>query len=124
LKKISFRLEPVHLVQEGQLKEDYIRLNPMRQVPTLEIDGNTLTQSLSILEYLEETHPEPPLLPKDHLAKAKVRSLALIIAADIQPVQNLRVLKKLGVSSEEKTAWAKHWIENGFTGTKCFVIML
>jgi maleylpyruvate isomerase len=88
-------------------------------VPTLVLDsGEVLTQSLAILEYLEETHPEPPLLPKDAVGRARVRALALITTADIHPIQNLRVMAylrdKFGHTEESAFAWSRHWIETGF----------
>ncbi|XP_041353464.1 probable maleylacetoacetate isomerase [Gigantopelta aegis] len=97
--------------EEGQKRAEYLKLNPMGEVPTLIIDGNTLTQSLPIIEYLEETRPDKPLLPKDPVLRAKARALTEIINSGIQPLQNIRVEKKSGDST-----WAKFWIEKGFTG--------
>jgi maleylpyruvate isomerase len=96
-----------------------VALNPQKLVPAMVLDsGEVLTQSLAILEYLEETHPEPPLLPKDPVDRAHTRALALICSADIHPIQNLRVMKYLrenfGQTEESAFAWSRHWIETGF----------
>ncbi|RFU47099.1 maleylacetoacetate isomerase [Paraburkholderia sp. DHOC27] len=121
LKGLPFEYAPVHLLRDGgeQLKPEYRRLNPDGIVPTLIDDGHVLQQSLAIIEYLEETHPEPPLLPKAPLDRAYVRSVALQVACEIHPVDNLRVLKylkhTLGVADGARDEWYKHWIENGFT---------
>jgi maleylpyruvate isomerase len=102
-----------HLRKGEQYAPAYLALNPQGLVPTLENDGGEiLTQSLAIIEWLEETHPQPPLLPSDPLRRARVRAFALAIACDVHPVQNLKVLKrlrKLGHSQEEATEWAA-WV--------------
>lgn len=108
----------VNLRANAQRAEDYLALNPQGLVPALIIDdGAVLTQSLAIIEYLEETHPTPPLLPADPLGRARVRSLALAVACDIHSLDNLRVLRYLlhtvGVSEEQKDAWYKYWIDVG-----------
>jgi maleylacetoacetate isomerase len=108
-----------HLRKGEQATPDYVALNPQKLVPTLVLDsGEVLTQSLAILEYLEETHPEPPLLPRDPVDRARVRALALITAADVHPIQNLRVMAylrdKFGQTEESAFAWSRHWIETGF----------
>lgn len=117
----------MHLLNDGgqQLKPDYAAKNPMKELPTLVIDGHTLCQSGAILQYLEETRPEPALLPADAVGRAKVRQIAESIGCDIQPVQNLRVLKALMAekeTQEEKTAvklaWGKKWITSGFEGVE------
>ena len=120
LKVLPFEYAPIHLLRDGgqQLKPDYRELNPDGIVPTF-IDGdNVLTQSLAIIEYLEETHPEPALLPGSPLDRAFIRSIALQIACEIHPVDNLRVLKylkhKLQIGEEAKDAWYRHWLEAGF----------
>jgi maleylpyruvate isomerase len=104
-----------HLRKGEQYAPRYLALNPQGLVPTLQTDGGEiLTQSLAIIEWLEETHPEPPLLPKDPLRRAKVRAFALAIACDIHPVQNLKVLKrlrKLGHSEEQAMQWAA-WVNS------------
>ena len=99
-----------------QVTDEYAALNPSRVVPTLVIDGHTLGQSVAILEYLDETRPERSLLPKDAYRRALVRQIVLTIAADTQPVQNLRVLNHL--PEAERTAWANHWITVNFEGTR------
>ncbi|MFP6557017.1 maleylacetoacetate isomerase [Paraburkholderia sp. B3] len=121
LKNLSYEYVPVHLVREGgeQLKPAYRQINQDGIVPTLVDDEqNLIQQSLAIIEYLEETHPEPPLLPKAPADRAHVRSLALQVACEIHPVDNLRVLKylkhTLGVDDAAKDAWYRHWIELGF----------
>jgi maleylpyruvate isomerase len=108
----------VHLRKGEQSAPEYGALNPQGLVPML-IDGpHLLTQSLAIIEYLEETHPEPRLLPADPLSRARVRAIAQSIACDIHPLNNLRVLKyligPLAVSDEAKNQWYKHWIVEGF----------
>ena len=102
-----------HLRHGGQRAPDYLRLNPQGLVPALETDGGSvLTQSLAICEWLEETHPEPPLLPGEALERARIRAFALAIACDIHPVQNLRVLarlRSLALPETEVTGWAR-WV--------------
>jgi maleylpyruvate isomerase len=120
LKGLPYDYEPVHMLRDGgqQLKDAYRALNPDGLVPTL-VDGDaTLQQSLAIIEYLEEAYPEPPLLPKAPLDRAYVRAIALQIACEIHPLNNLRVLKFLkhefGADEDAKNAWYRHWIEAGF----------
>jgi maleylpyruvate isomerase len=119
LKGLAYQSMPVHLLRDGgeQLRDDYRALNPAALVPTLKDGDLVLTQSLAILEYLEETRPEVPLLPADAVSRARVRALALTIACDIHPVNNLRVLKYLSdtleVDGEARVAWYRHWIELG-----------
>ena len=116
LKNVSYTDAFVHLAK-GEQHKAFALLNPQKLVPALEIDGHLLTQSLAILEYLEETKPEPPLLPKDAAGRARVRGLALQVACDIHPLNNLRVLgylaKTLGASEAQKQAWYCHWIAEG-----------
>ena len=106
-----------HLRHGGQRAPDYLRLNPQGLVPTLETDdGSVLTQSLAICEWLEETHPEPPLLPGDALERARIRAFALAIACDVHPVQNLKVLARLRalpLPEAEVTGWACWIIREG-----------
>ena len=119
----GLRAEPhfVHLVKDGgqQHKPEFRKVNPQGFVPALVDQGQVLTQSLAIIEYLEETHPNPPLLPKDALGRARVRSLALIIAADIHPLQNTRIMKYLEQELKQDEAtrkrWIQRWITEGFT---------
>jgi maleylpyruvate isomerase len=110
LKGLSVQHLPRHLRKGEQRAPDYLSLNPQGLVPTLEDDsGAVLTQSLAIIEWLEETHPEPPLLPKDPLRRAKVRAFALALACDTHPVQNLKVLarlRQLGLPEGQVTDWA------------------
>jgi maleylpyruvate isomerase len=119
LKELSYEAIPVHLLRGGgeQLQEQYRSINPSGLVPAFQDDYLTLTQSMAILEYLEETYPQIPLMPKDPAGRARVRELAQIVACDIHPVNNLRVLrylvKDLGLSEEVKTEWYRHWLVGG-----------
>ncbi|HDR9274051.1 TPA: maleylacetoacetate isomerase [Burkholderia vietnamiensis] len=118
-KGLSYQYVPVHLVRNGgeQLMPAYRKINQDALVPALVDGSDVLLQSLAIIEYLEETHPEPPLPPRDPLARAYVRSIALQIACEIHPLDNPRVLKylknEMGVSDEAKTAWYRHGVEAG-----------
>ena len=113
LKGLTAQHLPHHLRKGEQCAPAYLTINPQGLVPTLEgDDGTALTQSLAIIEWLDETHPDPPLLPKDPLQRAKVRAFALAIACDIHPVQNLKVLarlRQLGLPEEKVTEWAA-WV--------------
>ena len=118
LKGLAPEREFVHLRKGAQRGEDYLAVNPQGLVPALVTDdGTVLTQSLAIVEYLDETVPSPPLLPGAPLARARVRSLAQAIACDIHPIDNLRVLRYLlhtvGVEEAQKDAWYKYWIDVG-----------
>ncbi len=121
LKKIEYTAIPVHLIRDGghQHSSDYAARNPQELLPTLEDDGLTITQSIAILEYLEEVYPSPALLPPDAPGRAYVRSLALAIACDIHPLNNLRVLRyledTLGVDAERRAEWYRQWVKVGFT---------
>lgn len=118
LKALPYETEAVHLVKNEQQLASYRALNPSQLVPTLLDQDQTFTQSLSILEYLEERYPANALLPKDLVERAKVRAFAQNIACDIHPINNLRVLKylqnDLAISNEQKTLWYLHWILEGF----------
>ncbi len=118
LKGLDYEQVPVNLLEGEEQGDAYRAVNPQGLVPVLEVAGRRLSQSLAILEYLEETHPRPPLLPDDPLDRAEVRSLADLIACDIHPLDNLRVLKylqnELQVDSDERNRWYRHWIEQGF----------
>ena len=108
----------VHLRRNAQLTDAYLALNPQGLVPTLVTDdGEVLTQSLAIVEWLDEEHPDPPLLPRTAAARARVRSLALAIACEIHPLNNLRVLNyltgTLGVSTAQKDGWYRYWCDVG-----------
>lgn len=118
LKKVDYDYIVVNLVKDGghQFQESYLQMNPLGQVPTLVIDGKTLTQSLPIIEYLEETIPEHPILPKDPLKRYQARQLAEIINSGIQPIQNLSVLKRLESftgNPSDKAKWSESWITKG-----------
>jgi len=119
LKELSYDAIPVHLLRDGgeQLREQYRSINPSGLVPAFQDDYITLTQSMAILEYLEDAYPEIPLMPKDPAGRARVRELAQIVACDIHPVNNLRILrylvKDLGLSEEVKTEWYRHWLVSG-----------
>ena len=119
LKGIAVEHASRHLRKGEHRAPDYVALNPQKLVPALVLDdGEVLTQSMAIMEYLEETHPNPPLLPKDPVGRARVRALSLIPTADIHPIQNLRVMaylrEKYDQSEEATFAWSRHWIETGF----------
>jgi maleylpyruvate isomerase len=117
LKGLRYEAVPVHLRKDEQLAADYRAISPQALVPTLTSGEQFLGQSLAIIEYLEETHPEPPLLPADPVARARVRQLALAVACDIHPLNNLRVLRHLkhqiGLSDAALVAWQRHWIVAG-----------
>ena len=119
LKNIEWQSETIHLTKNGgeQFSEAYQKLNPQSLLPTLEDDGNYFTQSLAILEYIEEAYPDPPLLPTLPTQRARVRSIALAVACDIHPINNLRVLKylsqELKLDQVQKTTWYRHWISAG-----------
>jgi len=108
----------VHLRKGEQRAAGYLALNPQGLVPTLVVDGTPLTQSLAIIEYLEETHPQPRILPSDAKERAWVRSIALAIACDIHPLNNLRILKYLDrvlqIDEPRRDEWYRHWVEEGF----------
>ncbi len=125
LKGLPCEMVSVHLLRDGgeQLKPEYRKLNADALVPSLALDdGHVITQSLAIIEYLEEVHPEPALLPKDALDRAWLRSLALSIACDIHPVNNLRILRyltgEMKLSEEDKNRWYKHWCEQGLAAVE------
>jgi maleylacetoacetate isomerase len=121
LKNLSSDMIPVHLQKEGGLnkKPEFRAVNPQMRLPALQLDsGDVLIQSLAIIEYLDEIHPQPPLLPREAVARAKVRALAQVIACDIHPLNNvgpLRYLKnQLGQDQAKIDAWYHHWILEGF----------
>ncbi|HZB89825.1 MAG TPA: maleylacetoacetate isomerase [Stellaceae bacterium] len=120
LKGLAFEQVPIHLRKNEQQKESYLALQPQGLVPVLEDEGEVFIQSLAIIEYLDETHPTPPLLPGHPAARARVRALAQAIACDIHPIDNLRVLRYLArpLGHDEKAieAWFNHWIKLGFDG--------
>jgi maleylacetoacetate isomerase/maleylpyruvate isomerase len=118
LKGLAYDYLPVHLVKGEHRQEQYAAVSPSCLVPTLVTDdGQLLGQSMAIIEYLDETHPQPPLLPADPLDRARVRALAQLIACEIHPLNNLRVLKyltrELKVGEDAKNAWYRHWVRDG-----------
>lgn len=124
LKGLSYDYAPVDLVANQQGGEAYGAINAQHLVPALEVDGHILTQSLSILEWLEETHPEPPLLPKGSFDRQVVRAMCGIVACDIHPVNNLRILKTLAALEVPKPAvddWVQGWISDGFAALEPMV---
>ena len=118
LKGVDYEAVPVNLVEGGQKGPEYRAVNPQGLIPALEMDGRLLTQSLAIIEYLDSVRPEPALLPADAADRAHVRALALIVACDIHPLNNLRVLKylagPLGQPQEARDAWYRQWVGDGF----------
>ncbi len=128
LKELDYELVPIHLVRDGGQHHhaDYMKLNPQALVPVLTDGGRVFRQSMAICEYIEEAYPERPLLPPaDIRSRARVRALAQMIACDIQPLNNLRVLmyldKELGVKGQRKTDWYKYWITDGFTALEALL---
>jgi len=117
LKGLEYDYKPVHLTKNEHLHESYAAVSASRLVPLLRDGDHMLTQSLAIMEYLDETHPEPPLLPKAPAERARVRALALDVACEIHPLNNLRVLRylvrDLKVSEDDKDRWYRHWVETG-----------
>lgn len=124
LKHLDYRYIPVHLTRDGgaQFAADFLQINPQALVPVLEENGATVSQSLAILEYLDEMYPAVPLLPEDTLDRAFVRSIALSIACEIHPLNNLRVLKyltdTLGLAETVKNEWIHHWISTGLNAVE------
>jgi maleylacetoacetate isomerase/maleylpyruvate isomerase len=126
LKGLDYAIKPVDLVTSQHHDPAYRALNAQALVPTLEVDGRKLTQSLSILEWLDETYPQPRLLPADPFDRATVRTMAEIIACDIHPVNNLRILRALtglGIDQDGRDAWAQRWITDGFTALEPMVAL-
>jgi maleylacetoacetate isomerase/maleylpyruvate isomerase len=117
LKGLDYDYMPVHLVKREHLDDSYTALSTSRLVPTLQDGDAVLSQSLAIVEYLDETHPQPPLLPADALGRARVRAIAQDIACEIHPLNNLRVLRylthDLKLSEDDKNRWYRHWVESG-----------
>lgn len=122
LKGIGVEYVPKHLLRAGgeHLFDDYLAVNPQGMVPSLEHDGRVIGQSLAIVEYLDEIHPQPPLLPGDPGERAVVRSMALAVACDIHPLNNLRVLnylrERMAQDADAVSAWYAHWIAEGLRG--------
>ncbi|HKX49648.1 MAG TPA: maleylacetoacetate isomerase [Candidatus Binatia bacterium] len=128
LKDLDYEQAPIHLRRGGgeQLKPSYKAINPQALVPALEDEGQVFSQSLAIIEYLEERYPKPPLLPSDAAERAVVRSMALLIACEVHPIQNLRVLNHLKSdhkqSDDDTIRWARHWINLGFSALEQMII--
>jgi maleylacetoacetate isomerase len=118
LKGVDYESVPLNLLEGGQKGAGYRAVNPQGLVPALEIDGRTFVQSLAIIEYLDSTRPEPPLLPADPADAAHVRALSLVVACDVHPLNNLRILKylsgPLGQPQEARDSWYRHWVSEGF----------
>lgn len=127
LKGLPYETVPVHLTRGGgeQLAPGYRKLNPQALVPVLQDDGHVFTQSLAIIEYLDEVHPQTPLLPRDPEARARVRAFALAVACDIHPLNNLRVLNFLtgpmGLTDEARQTWYRHWIAEGLSALEAML---
>ena len=125
LKKLPYEQAFRHLRKGEQRAPDFLKLNPQGLVPALEIDGNALTQSLAIIEYLEETRPEPALLPKDAAGRARVRALAYANAIEIHPINNLRVLqdieKRFGADPAAVKGWFQHWVKETFVAVEAIL---
>ena len=125
LKGLGYDLQPVHLRRNEQRAPEFLERNPQGLVPALEHDDAVLAQSLAIIEYLEERFPEPPLLPASPADRAWVRALAQIVACDIHPINNLRVLQylenELALDDGARTAWARRWIDDGFAAMEAML---
>ena len=118
MKEVEYERHAVNLLKREQVSPDNLAVNPQGLVPTLEIDGHMIGQSLAIIDYLDARFPEPRLIPSDALARAMTLQRALVIAADIHPVDNLRVLRRLsemGIDQAGRDDWYRHWIVEGFT---------
>jgi len=128
MKGLTYEQVPIHLRRGGgeQLGSTYKAINPQALVPALEDNGKILTQSLAIIEYLEETHPAPPLLPAGPADKALVRSMAMVIACEVHPIQNLRVLNYVKATYSQTDAqvnqWAQHWIDLGLSALEQMIV--
>jgi maleylacetoacetate isomerase/maleylpyruvate isomerase len=125
LKGVAYDYAPVHLVQGVQHSDDYKAVNPQELIPAITTkDGQVITQSLAILEWLEETYAEPPLLPQSPAERAVVRAMAAIVACDIHPLNNLRIqqqLTALGVDDAGRDSWTKRWINDGFQALETMI---
>lgn len=128
LKGLPYEMAAIHLTKDGgyQHTPEFITVNPQMRVPALALsNGDVLTQSLAIIEYLDETHPEPPLLPQDAVARAKVRAIAQIVACDIHPLNNLLVLQYLKRAMKHEQAeidtWYHHWVIEGFKAIEAMI---
>lgn len=115
IKGIACEFVAVDLLKGEQRSTAHLQRNPAGTVPVLEVDGAFLTDSLAIIEWLEEKHPKPALLPKDPVARTRSRALANLVAAGIQPLQNLKVMKRVSDDPAKQNAWNRHWITEGLT---------
>ncbi len=128
LKNVPVDTLPIHLRRNGgeQHSPSFAQVNPQELVPALDIEGEVLTQSVAIMEYLNEVYPQPPLLPTTPEDRARVRAMVQLIAADIHPIQNLRVLQYLrahyGQTETDTNAWARYWIETGFKALEALAL--
>lgn len=120
LKGLQYESLPKHFARNEHRTAEYLALNPQGLIPALAVDGVVLSQSLAIIEYLNDRHPAPALLPEDPLDRARVRSMALVIACEIHPLNNLRVLNYLRSELEQDDegvgTWYRHWVSEGFRG--------
>lgn len=118
IKGLAYEQASIHLAKGKQYEPEFAAISPQSLVPVLEHEGRLLTQSLAIVQFLDERYPEPPLMPADPYERHRVRSLALLIASEIHPLNNVRVLgyltRTLGVGDEQKQAWYAHWVKTGF----------
>lgn len=128
LKGLAWEARPVHLVRDGgeQHADSYVAINPQQLVPALLHEGHTFTQSLAVLEYLDERFPQVPLLPADAAGRARVRALAQLVACDIHPINNLRVMqyleRSLQVPADARTQWTLHWMAEGFAAMEAMLV--
>ncbi|KAF1708926.1 maleylacetoacetate isomerase [Pseudoxanthomonas kalamensis DSM 18571] len=128
LKGLDYGIAPVHLLQDGgrQHDPDYAAMNPQQLVPTLQHGHRTLLQSLAILEYLDEVFPAPPLLPATARERVRVRALAQLVACDIHPLNNLRVLqylqREIGIDDTARDGWARHWMQSGLAAMEALLV--
>ena len=126
LKELDYQYEPVHLVRREHLSPAYAALSAQQLVPILEVDGQVLTQSMAIIEFLDETHPQPPLLPADPWGRARVRALAQAVACEVHPLNNLRVLAYLThdmhLDDAAKNQWYHHWVRTGLEGLEGLLV--
>lgn len=125
LKQLPYDLVPVQLLRSEQQSAPFLARNPQALVPVLEVGATTVTQSLAILEYLEEVYPSPPLLPPDAPGRSRVRALSLAIACEIHPINNLRALNfltdELGIDAVGKLRWYRHWVETGLAALEAML---
>lgn len=112
-KQLSYQSVPINLLENEQLSPAFLAKNPAGLLPTLEVDGRIMNESLAIIEWLEESYPQNPILPRDPWDRARARELAMIVASGIQPLQNLRVQKYFSEDPKERERWSRHFVESG-----------